>query len=72
MKLLNGVQKKTANAFAGDSLEDLVQGVLLGLEGVLPDCRSTRAVDDFENPCRFMLSANRLRAQKNGPGVGIC
>jgi hypothetical protein len=57
VKLLDGIKKKTANAFVGDSLEDLIQGVLLGLEGVIPDRRSTRAIDDFENPRRLMLSA---------------
>jgi hypothetical protein len=51
------VQQKTANAFAGDSLKDLVQGVLLSLEGLIPDRRSTRVIDDFENPSSLMLSA---------------
>ena len=57
VELLNRVQYEAGDAFLVDGPEDFVQGVLLSGEGVIPDRRSTRVIDDLENPSRLMLSA---------------
>jgi hypothetical protein len=45
-----GVPKETGNAFGSDSLEHLVQRILLGLESVLPHRGIAFLIYDFERP----------------------
>jgi hypothetical protein len=56
VNLLVGIPKEAANAFLVDGPEDLVQGGLLGLEGLIPDRGGTHAIDYLQNPTRVTLN----------------
>ncbi len=49
VNFLDRVEEEAADALVVDSLEDLVQGRLLGPEGLIPDRRSTCAINDLQN-----------------------
>jgi hypothetical protein len=60
VELLDGVPKEAVDALAGDGLKHFVQGVLFGLEGLVPNRGPACLIDDFENPDRILFAPVNL------------